>query len=248
MKNEEHPEILEVIAYLKYESIKKVLYQYFKNLEHCDFYLTKSFVLGFLNFDCSEYQEEFKMEIEKCYYKGLFNEFIPALACKIEDNKEILEKLYLTGNENASTDCISGIILGLSLSKNGKNYLEKILFNPVWETCNAGTGNLWQTYFAFKKSGMRFSELFDYLEKLNNTDKIENALEVIFSLLKLRVKDYDDNEMESFEELLKIFFHNDDNRLDLLEIADKVNEFNEARHLENILEIKITEELFIDRV
>ncbi|MEO6683581.1 MAG: hypothetical protein ABIN48_12235 [Ginsengibacter sp.] len=243
------PSILNLLGQLKYEPIKEILFQYVFSKNNPDYTLQTYSVLGLLHFDCSEYVDEIKLNINSCFNKNLFPEFIPALVCKLPDNDQVLEQLYLLGDNYASTDCNAGIILGFSLcGEQGKKYFKKALYNPNWETHSGSTGTLKFTYEAMKNLNISFSELYTDIKQISDLAELKYALYVLFSLFSKRVGDYEDENMDRFKSLYQIFYswENPNKSNNLIDLAEKVNEVEEAYKYENLFESKMTEEFIIE--
>ncbi len=150
LSENDRPEILELLGQLKFTPIKQILADYIFGGSNTDYYISKYAILGLLNFNCSEYQKQIEIEIERCYGKNLFSEFVPALVCKLKDRNSILEKLYELGDKFASTDCNAGIVLGFSLcGEQGRRYFKKVLFSRNWEIYSFETGTIQYAYQRF---------------------------------------------------------------------------------------------------
>ncbi|MES2380982.1 MAG: hypothetical protein V4538_08070 [Bacteroidota bacterium] len=243
------PDILTLLAELNYEPIKKILFNYaFSNIES-DYQFQKASILGLLNYDCNEYKDTIKANIENCLNKNLFPEFIPALVCKLSDKKQMLEKLYESGDKIASTDCNAGIILGFSLcGEEGKKYFKKALFNPNWETYSGSTGTVRFTYEGLKNLNIKFSELYNEIKQLKEKREISYALQVLFSLFDCRISDYENDDFENFKTLYKTFFswENPDSSNNLIDMARLIEMESKAYEYQKIFELKMTEEIIIE--
>ncbi len=104
-------DILHCLGYLGYLPAQAVLFEYAKS---GDYFLSKAACMGLLNLPCDGLERKIEREIKKCYGKHLFPEFIPALAIKTK-NESFLPELFQLGQTTTSTDCNSGIILGIAL-------------------------------------------------------------------------------------------------------------------------------------
>lgn len=248
LKDNIKDELLELIAYFKYEPVKPILAEYAFGNKGVDYYLSKSSVLGLLNFDCKEYQKEIRVCIKKCYNKNLFPEYIPALVCKLEDQDNFLEPLFELGDQYASTDCNAGIILGFSLcGDKGLKYFKNALFSPNWEASDYGTGTISATYQGVKNLNLSFKELYIEIKQLTDKEKLEYSLDILFALLKRRILDYDDSNIESFEELYTTLYtwENENTSNNIVDLARAVGKEDYAYSIERYLELKMTEELIL---
>jgi hypothetical protein len=243
------PSILNLIGQLKYNPIKDILFQYSFSKDYSDYTLQTYSTLGLLNFDCSEYIDEIKININSCLNKNLFPEFIPALVCKLPEKAKVLDQLYELGNNYASTDCNAGIILGFSLcGEQGKEYFKKALYNPNWETYSSSTGTLKFTYEGMKNLKISFTELYTDIKQIQDKTELKYALNVLFSLFSKRILDYEDEKIDSFKTLYKLFYCREDpnDSNNLIDLADKVGEEEEAYKYRNMFENKMTEEFIIE--
>lgn len=237
-------EVLEVIGHFRYEPFKSVLAAYVFEEAPADYYTHRSAILGLLHFDCVEYRDLIQREIEKCYGNGLFPEFIPALVCKLEDRTELLEKLYDLGSNYASTDCISGIILGFSLcGEEGRAYFDRILFDSNWESCDGGTGAVVFTYRGLKNLGMRFSELYEQVRAVENEPELTFYMENFLALLELRINDEPFPGTESPNELFELLFswENPNKQNPFWGLVQKSGQSDKAYLLEKVLIKKMTQ-------
>lgn len=242
------PTLLTLLGDLKYEPIKKILFNYaFSNLES-DYHLQAASILGLLNFDCTEYLDIIKINIENCLNKNLFPEFVPSLVCKLPDRTKILEQLYESGEKIASTDCNAGIILGFSLcGDEGKTYFKNALFNPNWETFSSSTGTIAYTYKGLINLNITFSELYDEIKQMNDKSEIYYSLTGLFSLFDMRISDYRNEHPESFKTLYNLFFswESPETSNNLIDRSRLVEMDSKAYDYEKIFELKMTEEIII---
>ena len=243
------PEILEVLGHLKYEPIKPILADYiFGNSEETDYYISRSAVLGLLNFDCTEYQKEIETEIEKCYGKNLFPEFVPALVSRLEDPHAILHKLFELGNQFASTDCNAGIVLGFSLCREqGKPYFRKILFDRNWEVDSTATGTVHFAYRGLKNLGITFKDLYHEIKTISDEENFEYALDVFFALLERKFDDIETNPEESSADIYTTLFpwKNEDKGGNIIDLAGSVNKTEKAYQIKKLIEMKMNEEALL---
>ncbi len=243
MVEESNPEILRLLGYFKNNSIKEILKQYALENNSSDD-LCRNAVLGLLNFNCTEYEKLIEEKIVECYNKNLFPEYVPALVCKLANKEKILPKLFVLGNEYASTDCNAGIVLGFSLCGDiGKKYFIDALNNPYWELDSSATGTIWAAYEGVKNLKISFKTLYLNIKKEKDNNQIEHLLSVFFALLERRIEDYDEN-IECFTKLYHTLFNYcGDN--DLIDLARKVNMDKQAYVLKQMIELKVTEELIL---
>lgn len=244
-------EVLALLGHFHYEPAKKMLANYAFGLIDTSYYYTKDAIIGLLNFDCDEYQAQIREEIVKCYGQGLFSEFIPALVCKLHDRAEFLEPLYELGSKYASTDCNGGIVLGFSLcGEEGKKYFRKILFDPDWETYGGGTGTDHYTYKGLKNLGITFRELYGQVRQITDKKELEYALSVLLAMVRKRIYDRYDQDIETFSEIYQLLFgwkneNESDNIHDLIKFAGEKDR-QEAYEFERLLKLKMTEEAILD--
>ena len=240
----DNAEILELLGDLKYEPIKLILAELvFKNSE-LDYSLSRHSVLGLLSFNCDEYQNQIETAIEKCYGKNLFPEFVPALVCKLKNQKAVLEKLYELGNKFASTDCNGGIILGFSLSgKEGCKYFKQTIFNPNWETGYSGTGTTVCSYMGLKNLGITFRELYEDIKQITDKGRLKYSLKVFFALLEMKIDDFEIKNEETFADIHKFLFQRTKNNL--MDLAERTDNLKKAYEMQKLIELKMNEEVIL---
>jgi len=184
--------LLHCFGYLGYQESINMLMYYLDDpdSENDEYFTYDSMVksaLGLLSLDCSEFKKEIGNKIFSYKGKGIFNEFMPALACKT-DNKDILGFLYELGNE-ASTDCLNGIVLGISLfAENGKEIFDKVIFNPNWEIADGGTGIARYLHLGLKIQNYSITEIFDMFKNIisdenNNFNTVTETFEIMITIL-----------------------------------------------------------------
>ena len=237
-------DVLEIMGFLKYEPYKSILSKYVFGQIQSDYCTEKAAILGLLPLDCTEYQELILQEIQKCYGQGLFSEFVPALVCKLNDRTETLEKLYQLGKEHASTDCISGIILGFSLcGEEGRPYFKRILFDPDWECCDRGTGSTAFTYQGVKNLNISFRDLYQQVLAVENEPELTYRMEIFLALLESGIRDRKFAEMESLTELFELLFawENPNKRNHFWSLIDQVEKQDQGYSLETALIQKMRE-------
>ncbi|HEV2831579.1 MAG TPA: hypothetical protein VGW31_06330 [Hanamia sp.] len=241
-------EILDVLGHLKYAPIKQILADYIFESRETDYYISKNAVLGLINFDCGEYQNNIEIEIEKCYGKNLFPEFVPTLVCKLKDRNSILEKLYELGSKFASTDCNAGILLGFSLcGKQGRQYFKRVLFDRNWEACSTGTGTIHFAYEGLKNLGITFKELYHEIKPISDKENLEYCLDVFFALLKKRIDDIEINKKELFADIYTTLFKwkNDNESDNIIDLARSIDKMEEAYEIKKLIELKMDEEAIL---
>jgi len=199
LKYENSELLLHCFGYLGYQkSIGMLMYYLDGSNSGNDEYLTYDAMVksafGLLSLDCSEYKKEIEDKIFSYKGKGIFNEFMPALACKT-DNKDILGFLYELGSE-ASTDCLNGIVLGISLfGKKGKEFFDKIIFNPSWEIADGGTGIARYLHLALKIQNYSIVEILDMFKVIISNEKndfntISEVFEIMITVLESFIYNY----------------------------------------------------------
>lgn len=237
-------EILEVLGRAQLEEAKPVLVE--AALGKSDYYNNLHAVRGLLNYDCDDLQDRIRESIEAIYNKDLFNELMPALVCKLQDKEEVLEKLYATGSEYCSTDCNAGIFLGFSLSgEQGRPYFKRAMFSRAWEAdylpssyVVEGMGNL----------GITFSELFKEIQGIEDKEEQEYGLQLLLSLLRVKIGTgkMEPNARESYSDIMQELFSLKNGKFsgDLIEFAERFGKKEEAYKLEELLRLRLREEVF----
>lgn len=245
--NENESEVLLTLSKLNYLPIKPILFEYIKIDQNEDYNLMKYSILGLLNFDCSDYTNEIQTLLDKYLSVISFEEFIPALVCKIPNYNDYLDKLYYYAENVNTSDMNSGILLGFSLcEEEGRKYFLKSLFNPNFEAYFNGSGTCFFAYQGMKNLNIQFSDIYKIIKQNNDTEFIDYSIDVLFSLLEKRIYDYEVN-LVSFKELYTIFFKWETKTLsnNLIDLARKVEKEEEAYRLESIIELKMEEEILI---
>ena len=246
LKADADPEIMEVLGHLQYAPVMPILADFLFKEKTTDYYISAYASLGLLHFDCSGLQKEIKESIEDCYGKNLFPEFVPALVCKLKDRQQVLENLYELGNTTASTDCNAGIILGFSLcEEEGIPYFMKILFDPDWETGSSATGTVQYVYKGLKNLEISFKTVYEYM--ISASDSVNESLDVFFALLRKRINDPDLHHPESFADLYTLLFTitTGSQNSALTDLAEHAGKRGEADELENLLLLKVNEEVLL---
>ena len=235
-------EILEVFGHLNFEPIKPVLIYYAFNDADADYYVVRSAILGLLHFDCADIESLIQAEIEKCYGKNLFSEFVPALVSKLSERTEILEKLYELGSTTASTDCNAGIVLAFSLcGAEGEAYFRKILFDPLWETGASATGTVYFTFDGMVNLGITFRELYQEIRLMEDSEQKEYALCVFTALLEVLSYQVEYKGNGSFKEIfVTLFKWKNANESDNLEhLVSKSGLKDDVHRIMKLLELRM---------
>ncbi|EAY31262.1 hypothetical protein [Microscilla marina] len=135
--------VLDCITWLKHPQAEEILWRHFHH-EKANYSMHQAACIGLLHFDLSAHQGVILKAIEACVGKNIFDEFVPALVCKITDiakRNELAERLYESGCTITSTDCNGGIVLGLALSPGrGEELFKKLFWDEYWEVQGGGTG------------------------------------------------------------------------------------------------------------
>lgn len=182
-------DILHCLGYLGYLPAQPLLFEYAKSE---DYYLSKAACMGLLNLPCEGLERKIEIEIKKCYGKHLFPEFIPALAIKTK-NDSLLSELFRLGQTTTSTDCNSGIILGIALyGKQGFDFFKQIIWNPDWEAVSSSTGSKFYLYIGTQYLKIPLVELYLELKKRHDSMAVtdlqrKHNFNVIISLLDLQI-------------------------------------------------------------
>lgn len=238
--NENFPEaVLEVLGQLKFEPAKPALAWYAFNSS--DHYINRAAVLGLLHFDCSEYKEQIKNIITSIPGQNLFPEYLPALICKLDDRKELLEQLYTSGSTITSTDCNAGIFLGFSLcGEEGKGYFKKALFDPNWEAYYNAARVVLQ---GMQHLGISFEELLQEAIQVKEEKELEYYMMVLTSLLEIKV-DTHENSGESFEKIYRDLFVT---RI-FPGLAEKAGQQEDAEKVEELLILRMQGEVLLRNI
>lgn len=213
-------EALSLLGLFKLQETVSVLWWY--AIHSHDFELSRYAVEGLHYLDCSEIKDSIETEILNCKGKGLFNEFVPALAYKT-GNEELLPFLLEIG-KTASTDCMGGLIEAPAYYGNiGRSYFEKIWFNSAWETWDAGTGNGTSLYRAIKKLDISFADIYDELLSNIKSGNVDYCFNIVGTILWRCIFDFKSNYgfglKHSPKEVKAIFFPDYDTREDLIDLT-----------------------------
>ena len=249
LKKDYPTEILHTLGYIGDENSVELLLH--NALYENDYYSSKDAVLGLLHFDCGEFESQILAAIEETYEKNLFNEFVPALVCKLSEPTEVLENLFKYGSTITSADCNSGVILGFSLcGKIGEEYFRKALWHPFWEANCGATGTVHWAYFGTQNLGITLSELYQEV-KNSETDALAHRLSVIEGLLKDKIGNVSSPLRfikpieESFEAIYENIFAwetpNEANNIE--DLGKKLGHLNRFFELRRKLEFRLQDEM-----
>lgn len=185
-------EVLHALGYLGYIKCTETLVSL---LTGDDWHLAKNACLGLLHLPCANYESQIKSIIDRSFGKSLFDEFVPALSYKISSSS-IVPKLFEWGDRNASTDCNSGIILGIALFGSDYKYMIKnILWNQNWEAHGTGTGTRTWSYIAMQHVQLTFRELIQDIRKHQDADislnDLSYRLDVLAEMLECKLSYHD---------------------------------------------------------
>ena len=251
LKENIESELLEVLGNLQFSPIRPILIKYaVDEVKNHSYYHGLHATKGLLNFDCSDIEERIRAGIESTYGQNFFPEFLPALVGKIADNAAVIEALYNAGNTSCSTDCNSGIVLGISLcGEKGLPYFKALLFNPNWDAWDGATGTVNFAYEGTINLGLKMGDLYRKIKTIENPEQLRYAVRVLLALLERKIQDYSltNNKFESFRSIYEICYQweDDDVRNNLVDLAGKVKMEDKAYELERLLEMRVKEEVLI---
>lgn len=235
--NDNFPEaVFEILGQLIYQPVKPVLAHYAFNFT--EYYLNKAAVFGLLHFDCKEYREEIRNSIVNVLDKNLFPEYLPALICKLQDRRELLEQLYRSGATVISTDCNAGIFLGFSLcGEEGRSYFKYALFDPNWEAFYNAAATILQGMAHLKIS---FEELIREAGEVRDEKQLQYYMLVIISLLEVKADSHEPIG-ENFEKLYRDLIATDL----LTTLSEKAGQLHDAETIEKLLILRMEEEILL---
>lgn len=237
-------EVLEVFGRFQLEKARPLLVEH--ALGEPDYYKNLHAVRGLLNYNCDDLQDRIREAIESVYNKGLFNELLPALVCKLHDRAEVLERLYETGRQYCSTDCNAGIFLGFSLcGEQGLPYFKKAMFEPFWEAHYPPRRYVVE---GMENLNITFSELFREIQNFQDEEEQRYGLLVLTSLLEVKINQgkMKTDPLESYSDLMRELFTLSGGNYsgDLAEFAAKFGERESVYTLEELLRLRLREEVF----
>jgi hypothetical protein len=198
-------ETLLALAYLQHPEMEAILIRYYQDLfaENTDWDLHIHVCLGLLNYNCKGYEEQLRTMINRCLETHLFPDLIPIIAYKL-GNQELNERLIKHALEEASTSCISGILLSTALA--GKSYREvfkSMILNKDLEATYSGIGNTYFTFQGMHAQQISIRELYeDFLMALKAQDhSVEDRLNVLYDLMEVKLGEPVQYAMRGFEKL-----------------------------------------------
>ncbi len=242
--------VLQVLGALQYEPCRPMLVYYALEQEPYDYYLNMHAVLGLLYMNVSDLTPAIQNSIENCYGQSLFPEYVPALVGKLPQTlqQSILPKLFELGETTASTDCLGGIVLGFSLcGAVGEAYFWKAFFTPHWEMGMTGTGLRQNTFTALNNLQISFQQLYQKVKTLEKTLQ-PYGLEMLLAMLAQKVEEpLHLNSSESITDIYTTLFgwKSSEESNNLSNLADRLNKREEADRIENLLELKMREEMML---
>ncbi|GCE51092.1 hypothetical protein EI42_04924 [Thermosporothrix hazakensis] len=148
-------EVLLSLGYMEFQPAEQALWYYARQgvPEAC---------LGLLHLPCAGLRADIEAEIRQCFGKSWWqSEFLPALAVKT-GRPQLAKELFVLGSTTASTDCNSGLVLGIALyGEQGRPFFENLLWDCFW---NAGD----QATVAYTAIGCRLLDisLLDLFEQV----------------------------------------------------------------------------------
>jgi len=173
----------------------------------------------------------------------LFPEFTPALVCKLKDRTETLAKLFESGRKYCSVDCNAGILLGFSLcGKEGLSYFKQALFDRHWEADSTSTGTVLQVYQGIRNLNISLIDLYQEIRTIDEPEKQLAGLYVLLGLVRVRIKDYSGDALETFTAIYKEMFVLEDEDDKLFDLARQFNLEDEIYELQSFIELKLNEE------
>ncbi|MEW4368740.1 hypothetical protein [Paenibacillus kandeliae] len=238
-------DLLHVIGYLGVDEALDRLVHYALD-EQADWQQQKASCLGLLHLplphlDLPEpYAVRMRAALENIWGQSLFDEFLPALSCKLgmPGGAKALEQW---GEQTASIDCNAGLILGIAMyGSSQQERLRRILWNPVWEADNTGTGTCVWMYLALGHVGISLTELIGDLKQALSEEQNEVTLRhqtgALYRMLNLKL-DYRhqpirwlNRNADSLTELYRLLYgwstvHEDDSLYGLLAAHSALGSF-----------------------
>ncbi|MDO3410925.1 hypothetical protein QWJ34_14230 [Saccharibacillus sp. CPCC 101409] len=185
----------EALHALGYMGLEECSADLVKLLRADHWHITKNACLGLLHLNCSAYRDEIEALLNESFGKGLFIEFLPALASQVAD-RSIVPRLAEWGNTSASTDCNAGLILGMALfGSEERETIRQILRNPDWDAHDGGTGTRYWAYAAMQHVGILFAELIEDVKTLSEQPiskrELEHRLDVLHAMLECKLNGYE---------------------------------------------------------
>jgi len=156
LSSEMSPALLETIGYLDYEPATPVLWKIANDWPHPQ---SRAACLGLLDLSCSGLECDIASAIDSFKGKGIFPEFVPALAFKCANPQKLFDIVDLSGHTNADNN--GGIILGFAaFGQPGRRFLDRVLTEPRWKANETATGAAAALQTAFYGLGLKPSDLF----------------------------------------------------------------------------------------
>lgn len=189
-------ELIELYHTVGYLGCQEALPRLWEKASKGDYFDCQGASLGLAHLDCTSIKNEIAEEIRKLKGQSSFNEFLPLLAFKTED-ESFIEELFLWGDgdtygSTASQDCNGGLIVGVALfGDKGKVKFEEILWSPKWQTVDSGTGSCFWAYQGMLLLRYRFADLLDQIKRQadNGADdrQIEYEVSVLLKLIDIQI-------------------------------------------------------------
>jgi hypothetical protein len=143
------PTVLHALGYLGHEPARPLMLRYLQG-SHSEY---QAAVMGLLHLPLGEASAHVREQILACRGRGLFSEFLPALAASTGD-PELLPVLFEMG-KTASTDCNGGLVLGIALyGEAGRPFFQRLIDDPWWEAAGHGTGTDRYAWYGMRVLGM----------------------------------------------------------------------------------------------
>lgn len=157
--------VLHTLGLLGMEGIEEMLFDYARMArEGADWSAHVDAAYGLLSLPCTSILPGIRAEVEACYGRNLFPEYVPALAHKTGD-PALLEGIFTLGATTASTDCNGGIVLGIALyGEAGLPYFHRVLADRHWEAWSTSTGTAGALFGGLQVLGMGVLGLFRHLQ------------------------------------------------------------------------------------
>jgi hypothetical protein len=225
-------EIVELSHTIGYLGCQEALLRLWEKASKGDYFDCQGAAQGLVNLDCTSIRNEIADEIRKLKGKSLFNEFLPLLAYKTEDER-FIEEMFLWGDGNtygmkACEDCNGGLIAGIALfGDKGKTRFEEILWSQNWEAADRATGSCLWTYHGVRLFNYRFSDLLQQIKchEGNGSDEqlLSYEVSVLLQLIDIHISSSESVSFKFTPEPL-------DSWRDLEQLCDSDDEGQTANH------------------